>query len=113
MYAVIEFEKESKHKVGAANKPLKSMGQFKLLVDAEKRLYNVALDMKPGGNIGIVLKDLRYNTKRVFWNPTNGLIYVKTLEKNDVGKLSYNSYTLPQYKRLIVAHARNPFSKVI
>ena len=113
MYRIVEFEKPTKHKIGAHNRPLKVMCDYKTLLAAEKALLNIGAVAGVGGDIGYRLDDMQYRSQREFYNPTNGMIYVKTFERNDVGKLAYQSFSVGQYRNWLRQKANNPFSKVI
>jgi hypothetical protein len=114
MYSIVKFQKPLKHLKGAKNKDLVRSKPYKLLLDAEIALYDICTDnFIPGKNIGYRLDDERYNEQREFFNCDTGLIYVKTAEKNAVGKLSYVSFTLPEYRKWLIQKKKNPFTKII
>ena len=112
MYQIVEFEKDPKHKPGATNPITRRLGQYKLLIDAEKAFYRFAQPGMPVG-YGIRIEDTRYGSQREFFNGGNPYIYVKASYKNDVGKYAFQTFSLTQYRRFIAEKSKNLLTQTI
>jgi hypothetical protein len=112
VYQIVEFAKDPKHKPGATNPITAKLGTYKLLVSAEKAFYKFCAQGLPPG-YGIRIDDMRYGSHREFYNAGNPRVYIKSMQRNHLGKFAFQSFSLNEYRRFVAEKADNPFSKVI
>jgi hypothetical protein len=113
MYYLVRYKKPAKHIVGVENETIGHIGPFQTLLAAERQFLKDCKTLEHGSQEGFRLDDARYNSHREYYNPTNGLIYVKTNDKNEFDKYTYHAYSLQAYSKWMNQKAKNPFTKVI